>query len=92
MADETPGSNRLALITGMGFTVAGLTHLIKPTAWEPITKPLFPEDTQRHIYTNGAIETALGLGLLSRRTRKAALGGFLAYGAYLGTNIARISR
>ena len=92
MSDEATRSGQLALFTGLGFAVAGLTHLIKPTVWEPLTKPLFPENTRQHVYANGGIETALGLGLLSRRTRKATLAAFLGYGAYLGAAILRNNR
>jgi uncharacterized membrane protein len=92
MSAEVTRSTRLARLTGLGFAAAGLTHFIKPAACETFTKPLFPANTRRHVYTNGGIETALGLGLLSRRTRKATLGGFLAYGAYLGANILRNNR
>jgi uncharacterized membrane protein len=92
MSAEETGSSRLARVAGVGFTAAGLTHLVRPTAWEPLTRPLFPDNTRRHIYTNGSIETVLGLGLLSRRTRKATLGGFAAYGAYLVAGVLRNKR
>jgi hypothetical protein len=29
--------------------------------WEPITKSAFPRNTRQHVYTNGGIETVLGL-------------------------------
>lgn len=89
--DATRGSRRIQF-AALAVAATGLTHLIKPQVWEPLTKPAFPNDTRRHVYTNGGIETALGLGLLSRRTRKAALGGALAYGAYLGVNAVRNGR
>ena len=43
----------------------------------------------RHIYTNGGIETALGLGLLVPKTRKLAALGSLGYVAYLAGNAIR---
>lgn len=92
MSAETMRGSRLARVAALAVAVTGLTHLIKPQAWEPLTKPAFPNDTRRHVYTNGGIETALGLGLLARRTRKAALGGALAYVAYLGANAVRNGR
>jgi hypothetical protein len=38
---------------------------------------------------DGGIVPGLGLGFGARRTRKLAVAGLLAYGAYLGANIAR---
>lgn len=89
--DEARGS-RLGRIAALAIIATGLTHLIKPQAWEPLTKPAFPDRTRQHVYANGGMEAALGLGLLSNRTRKAALAGFLAYGAYLGANAFRNNR
>ncbi|HNM83959.1 MAG: hypothetical protein U0Q20_11920 [Mycobacterium sp.] len=92
MSADVTRKSRFARFAALAVAATGLTHLIKPQAWEPLTKPAFPDNTRQHVYTNGGIETALGLGLLSRRTRKAALGGFLAYGAYLGANTLRNGR
>ena len=92
MSAETTRGSRLVRVAALAVAVTGLTHLVRPQLWEPLTKPAFPNDTRHHVYTNGGIETALGLGLLSRRTRRAALGGAVAYGAYLGANAVRNGR
>jgi uncharacterized membrane protein len=84
--------SKVATVAGLGLAGVGLSHFVKPTLFESITKPAFPRRTRQHIYANGAIETAIGVGLISPKTRKAALVGSLAYGAYLGVNAARNRR
>ena len=71
-------------IAGLAVAAAGLAHFVRPQLFEPISKPLFPHNTRQHIYTNGSIETALGVGLLFPKTRKLAAIGGLGYLAYLG--------
>ena len=44
----------------------------------------FPENTQQHLYMDGAAETLLGLGLAVPKTRKLAVIGLLGYGSYSG--------
>lgn len=74
-----------AKIRGVGavLAAAGVTHFVKPQVFEPITAPAFPQNTRRHVYTNGAIETALGVGMVVPKTRKFALVGAVAYVGYL---------
>jgi uncharacterized membrane protein len=81
--------SRKAALIGVLLTAAGLSHFIKPDLYQPIVAPIFPDDTAKHIQINGSIETALGLGLVVRKTRKLALLGVLGYIAYLGANAAR---
>lgn len=57
--------------------------------YEGLTKSAFPTNTRQHIYIDGAIETAVGLGIASPKTRKLALGGLVAYGLYMAVNVAR---
>ncbi|WKG04345.1 hypothetical protein [Mycolicibacterium sp. HK-90] len=82
-------NSRLAKLVGLGVVGAGVSHFVKPQLFESITKPAFPNDTQKHIYTNGGIETAIGLGLLLPKTRKLATIGTLGYVAYLAGNAVR---
>ncbi|MEH3131782.1 MAG: hypothetical protein PGN27_17685 [Mycolicibacterium neoaurum] len=82
---SSPGTT----LAGVSLVGAGLAHFVAPQLFESITKPAFPNDTARHIKTNGTIETALGVGLLVPKTRKLALLGALGYVGYLGINAAR---
>jgi len=74
-----------AKIPGAGAALAamGLSHFAKPQVFEKITAPAFPQNTRRHVYVNGTIETALGVGMVVPQTRKFALAGIVAYVAYL---------
>ncbi len=60
--------------------------------FEPITKQAIPSNTRQHIYTNGSIETVLGLGFASRQSRSLAAVGLIGYLAYLGGNAIRHSQ
>lgn len=76
-------------LIGLGLAGTGVAHFVKPQLFASITKPAFPNDTEKHIYTNGGIETAIGLGLLLPKTRKLAAVGSLGYLAYLAGNAVR---
>jgi hypothetical protein len=60
--------------------------------FESITKLSFPRNTRQHIYTNGSIETVLGLTFASRQTRSLGAVGLIGYLAYLGGNAIRQSQ
>jgi uncharacterized membrane protein len=85
-------SNRLARFSGLALAGAGLSHFTSPQLFEPVTKAAFPRNTRQHVYTNGGIETALGLGFSSRQTRSLAIVGLIGYLAYLGGNAIRHSQ
>jgi uncharacterized membrane protein len=82
-------SARLARFTGLALAGVGLAHFTSPQLFEPITRPAFPHRTRRHIYTNGGIETMLGLAFSARKTRSLAVVGWIGYLAYLGGNAIR---
>ena len=82
-------SNPLARFSGLAIAGTGLAHFTSPRMWEPITKTSFPRNTRQHVYTNGGIETVLGLGISSRQTRSLAIVGLIGYVAYLGGNAIR---
>lgn len=82
-------NSKLAKLAGLGLAGVGLVHFARPQLFEPITKKAFPRDTRQHIYTNGGIETALGLGLSARQTRPVAIVGTIGYLAYLAGNAVR---
>jgi uncharacterized membrane protein len=68
---------------GIALAAAGLSHFAKPQLYEKITAQAFPSNTRRHVYLNGGIETALGVGLVAPQTRKFALAGIVGYIGYL---------
>lgn len=53
------------------FTVAGVMHFVAPSVYARIVPPALPAP-RALVYASGAAEIAGGLGLLPRRTRKAA--------------------
>ena len=74
---------------GLALAGTGVAHFVRPELFEGITKSAFPQDTDRHLKTNGAIETAIGLGLVAPKTRRLAVLGTLGYVGYLAVNVAR---
>jgi uncharacterized membrane protein len=79
--------SKLLGLAGLGMAGIGLAHFVKPEAFESITAQAFPENTQQHLYMDGAAETVLGLALAMPRTRKLAVLGLLGYGGYLAANV-----
>lgn len=82
-------SEGLIKLGGAVVAVTGLSHFVRPGIYESLTAAAFPDNIRTHTYIDGGIETAIGLGLISPKTRKFAVAGLVAYGAYLGVNIAR---
>lgn len=82
-------NSRAAALAGLAIAGAGVSHFTSPRLFEGITKSAFPRDTRKHVYTNGGIETALGLGFSARKTRPLAIVGLIGYGAYLAGNALR---
>lgn len=73
---------------GLMLAGTGAAHFAAPQLFEPVSKPLFPEDTRQWIYRNGAIELTLGLALTRQKTRKLGVVGLAAYGLWLGSRAA----
>lgn len=82
-------NSRAATVAGLALAGTGLSHFVVPQVYEGLTKSAFPTNTRQHIYIDGAIETAVGLGIAAPKTRKLALGGLAAYGLYMAVNVAR---
>jgi uncharacterized membrane protein len=74
---------------GIGLAATGVAHFIAPSAFEPITKPAFPNDTRDWVLRHGAAETAIGLAITLPATRKLGFAALGAYGAWLGANGAK---
>jgi uncharacterized membrane protein len=85
-------SNRVARFSGLAVAGTGLAHFTSPALFETLTKVSFPRNTRQHIYTNGSIETVLGLTFASRQTRSLGAVGLIGYVAYLGGNAIRQSQ
>ncbi|RZT18034.1 hypothetical protein EV589_2284 [Mycobacterium sp. BK558] len=82
-------NSRAAKVAGLALAGTGLSHFVVPQVYEGFTKPAFPTNTRTHVYIDGGIETAVGLGIAARKTRKFALLGLVAYLLYLGGNVVR---
>ena len=89
MSSRSKKSSRIARYSGLAVAGIGLSHFSSPQMFESITKPAFPRNIRQHIYTNGGLETALGLGLSARQTRPLAMVGTIGYLAYLAGNVVR---
>lgn len=87
--DESGSNSRAATLAGLAVAGTGLAHFAKPELFESITEQAFGDNSRQHIYINGSIETALGLGLAARKTRKLAILGTVGYLVYLAGNVAR---
>ena len=79
----------MAKLAGLAIAGVGVAHFVKPESFDDITAQAFPRDTRKHLYIDGGIETAIGLGLASEKMRKPAVVGLLGYGAYLAGNVVR---
>jgi uncharacterized membrane protein len=73
----------VARALGIGLAASGVAHFAAPRPFIALSKPFFPEETEKWVRLNGASETAVGLALLDRRTRTAGLVGLIVYGVYL---------
>ena len=82
-------NSRAATVAGVALAGAGLAHFAVPQLFEGLTKPAFPTNTRQHVYIDGGIETAVGLGLAAQRTRKLAIAGLIGYLLYLTGNVVR---
>ncbi|EKF25357.1 hypothetical protein C731_0594 [Mycolicibacterium hassiacum DSM 44199] len=82
-------NSRVAKVAGLTLAGIGLSHFVAPQLYTSLTEAAFPDNTRRHIYIDGGIETALGLALAVPKTRKLAVVGLLGYGAYLVGNVVR---
>ncbi|MBA0125138.1 hypothetical protein H0B56_06250 [Haloechinothrix sp. YIM 98757] len=78
---------KLSRIFGVLLAGTGAAHFAAPSAFEPLSEAAFPEDTRQWVYRNGATEVALGLALVSNRTRKAGVAGLLAYTGWLASRV-----
>lgn len=80
----------MALTGKLGFLVAavGAAHFAVPDKFEELTKQAFPSDTAEWVKRNGAAETAIGVAMMLRPTRKLGVLALLGYTGWLGYNAA----
>lgn len=77
----------LARVSGIVLAASGLAHLVAPRPFVLISKPFFPEKTEKWVVINGLSEAAIGLALIERRSRSVGVVALLAYGVYLAERI-----
>lgn len=81
----------MSKLFGLGLAATGIAHFIAPDLFRDVTKVAFPDNTDQAIQQNGAIETALGVAFIGKKTRKLGFLGLLAYGGWLGFNASQNS-
>ncbi|SOJ53965.1 hypothetical protein MSIMFB_01464 [Mycobacterium simulans] len=87
------GIERARLWRGLVTSSIGLAHFAMPQRFEPLNVTLgFAGNTRRHVYINGAIETAIGLTMIHPATRRLTLVAGLGYTGYLAANFLRAKR
>ena len=57
----------MAKFAGLALAGVGVAHFTSPQLFDDITRQAFPRDTRRHLYIDGGIETAIGLGFSRER-------------------------
>jgi uncharacterized membrane protein len=82
-------NSRAATVAGLALAGTGLAHFVAPQLFQGLTESAFPDNTRQHVYIDGGIETALGLGLAAQHTRKLAVIGLVGYLIYLVGNVIR---
>ncbi len=82
-------NSRAATVAGLALAGTGLAHFAAPQLFVGLTEPAFPDNTRQYVYINGGIETAVGLGLAARHTRKLGVIGLVGYLIYLAGNVIR---
>ena len=72
----------------LGFlvTALGAAHFAAPQAFEEVTRTAFPENTQDWVMRNGAAETAIGVAMMFKPTRRLGVAALLGYAGWLGYN------
>ena len=88
---QSVGALRLATACmGLAIAAGGLAHFVWPQPFEPLNNTLgFTSHTRLHVYVNGAMETVLGLTLISPKTRKLSAALSFGYPIYLLANAFR---
>ena len=84
---------RVRLWRGLLTSSIGLAHFAMPQRFEPLNVALgFARHTRRHVYINGAIETAIGLTMIHPAARRITPIAAVGYTGYLAANFLRAER
>ncbi|SKG70644.1 Uncharacterised protein [Mycobacteroides abscessus subsp. bolletii] len=81
--DETAQSHSKARFFGIYLVVVGLSHLVFPRRWEPLTKLAFLENVRAWTLRVGVSEATLGALLIGRATRPWAYAGLAVHTTFL---------
>ncbi|CAB4648179.1 MAG: DoxX family membrane protein [Actinobacteria bacterium] len=86
--ETSPSTNASARIMATFLIVAGVAHFANPTFFDDIVPPWLPPSERFWTYASGVAELAVGIGLLSQRTRsRAAWAAFLLFLAVYPANL-----
>ena len=88
MPTKRSGGSRAAKFAGLAVAAVGVAHFTSPSFSRHHQAGVSTRHSQASLH-NGGIETAIGLGLSSRKTRPLAIVGLIGYGAYLAGNAVR---
>ncbi|EMA06498.1 DoxX family protein [Haloferax denitrificans] len=67
----------LRYVMGALYVLAGVMHFVVPNAYAQVVPPVFPAALAL-VYVSGVAEIALGVGVVFRRTQRAAAWGLVA--------------
>jgi hypothetical protein len=79
----------VARVAGLTLVGAGIAHLTNPWLFIPLTQQAYSRRVRLHTYVNGAVATAVGLGIRNRRSRSWATLAGVGYGAHLAARTVR---
>jgi uncharacterized membrane protein len=79
----------VARIAGLTLAGVGAAHFTNPRLFASLTPGRSPRQIRLHTYLNGAVGTAVGLGITHRRARPLATFVGIGYGARVLGNATR---
>jgi uncharacterized membrane protein len=78
---------RVIPLLGALVAATGAAHFAVPETFEQVSRTAFPDDTRDWVLRNGATEVALGVAMISKRTRKIGVLGLLGYTGWLVSRV-----
>jgi hypothetical protein len=90
MPTPEESASRSGLWRGLLTSGVGVAHFVEPQRFEKVNIALgFERHTRKHVYINGAIETAIGLSMMHPRTSRFTPILGIGYIGYLAANSIR---